>query len=205
MQLEPPLQPLTGEELCERSAITIDEARCDVSARGFWSAGQVVFLDIRVFNPNANRYVNQSLKKTYEISENEKKRAYNERVQEIEHGSFTPIVMSATGGMARECSKFYSRLSEMIAEKRDQPYSVITSWIRRKISFSLIRSIGMCIRGSRSVTPSNDLLTLTTNDPVVSQVISNIVLVSICEHFPLFSFFCFFFFYLKFVIGKKFL
>ena len=96
MRLEPPLQPLTGEELCERLAITTDEAHCDVSARGFWSAGQVTFLDVRVFNPNANRYVNQSLKKTYEINEKEKKRVYNERVQEIEQGSCTPIVMSAT-------------------------------------------------------------------------------------------------------------
>ena len=119
--------------------------------------------------------MNQSLKKTYEINEKEKKRAYNERVQEIEHGSFTPIVMSANGRMARECSKFYSHISKMIAEKRDQPYSVIASWIRRKISFSLIRSIGMCIRGSRSVTSSNDLLTSTTNDAVASEVISNIV------------------------------
>ena len=113
-----------------------------------------------------------------------KKRAYNERVQEMEHGSFTPIVMSATGDMARECSKFYSRLSEMIAEKRDQLYSVIGSWIRRKIYFSLIRSIDMCIQGSRSMTSSNDLLTSKTNDAVASEVIYNIVLVWIYEHFP---------------------
>ena len=99
--------------------------------------------------------------------------------------------MSATGGMARECSKFYSRLSEMIAEKRDQPYSVITSWIRRKISFSLIRSIGMCIRGSRSVTSSNHLLTPTTNNAVASEVISNIASAWIYEFFPFFFFFSF--------------
>ena len=37
--------------------------------------------------------------------------------------------MSATGGMARECIKFYSRLSKMIAEKRHQPYSVIAPCI----------------------------------------------------------------------------
>ena len=42
VQLEPPLQPLTGEELYERLAITTNEARCNVSARGFfvcWSSG----------------------------------------------------------------------------------------------------------------------------------------------------------------------
>ena len=99
--------------------------------------------------------------------------------------------MSATGSMARECSKFYSRLSEMIAEKRYQLCSVITSWIRRKIYFYLIRSIDMCIRGSRSVTSSNGLLTPTTNDAVASEVISNIISVWIYEHFPHFSFFLF--------------
>ena len=107
-----PLQPLTAEELCEKSAISTDEARCDVSTRGFWSAGQAAFLDVRVFNPNANRHVNQSLKKIHEINEKEKKRAYNERVQEIEHDSFTPIVMSATGSMTRECSKFDSSIRD---------------------------------------------------------------------------------------------
>ena len=65
--------------------------------------------------------------------------------------AFTPLVMSAAGGMSRECKHLYRRLSEIIAEKRKQDYSVITTWIRRKISFSLIKSIGMCIRGSRSL------------------------------------------------------
>ena len=69
VQLQTPLQPLTGEELFERSAITTDEACFDVNARGFWSASQVAFLDVRIINPNANRYVNHSLKKTYERKE----------------------------------------------------------------------------------------------------------------------------------------
>ena len=68
--------------------------------------------------------------------------------------------MSPTSSMARKCSKFYSHLFKTIAEKRDQPYSVIVSWIHKKISFSLIRGIGIFIRGSRSVTSSNDLLIL---------------------------------------------
>ena len=36
VELAPPSQPLTGEELCERSAVTTDETSCDVSARGFF-------------------------------------------------------------------------------------------------------------------------------------------------------------------------
>ena len=41
-----------------------------------------------------------SLSASYKQHENIKRRAYGQRIQEVEHGSFTPIVLSATGGMA---------------------------------------------------------------------------------------------------------
>ena len=151
VRIEPHLQPLTGEAFKENTANLSDEARCDVSARGFWVAGQVAFFDMRIFNPTATRYSNQSLAKSYEVNEKEKKKAYGERIFQIEHGSFTPIVMSATGGMARESKKFFSRLAAMIADKRKQSISLISSWIRRKLAFALIHSISMDLRGSRSV------------------------------------------------------
>ena len=50
---EPRLQPLSGESLSHRSAITTDNARLDIRARGFWSAAQDAYFDVRVFHPNA--------------------------------------------------------------------------------------------------------------------------------------------------------
>ena len=86
--------------------------RLDVCARGFSQASQMAFFDVRVFNPNARRYAKQELLKTYQLNEKEKKRLYNERIMQVEYGTFTPLVMSATGGMGRESSKltgtFYS-------------------------------------------------------------------------------------------------
>ena len=152
---EPLLTPLTGESLKGKTAITGNEARLDVCARGFWQAGQIALFDVRVFNPIAKRFANQNLQKAYETNEKEKKRAYNERVIEIEHGSFTPLVFAATGGMGRECQKFFSRLAEIISEKRQTKSGETMGWIRRKISFSLCRSVGICIRGSRTVFQNN--------------------------------------------------
>ena len=146
--VEPLLTPITGENL-PRSANTSNEARADISARGFWETGQVAFFDLRVFNPMATRYVDQDLSKSFEVNEKEKKRAYNERIQNIEHGTFTPLVFACTGGMGRECKKFYARLAEAIAKKRKTRYSSCVTWVRRKIIFSLIKSITTCIRGSR--------------------------------------------------------
>ena len=109
----------------------------------FLQAGQMAFFDVRVFNPTAKRYVNQEILKTYKVNERERK-LYNERILQIEHESFTPLVMSTTGGMGQECKKFYARLPEMISYKRGTSYSVVAAWVQRKITFSLIKSIGMC-------------------------------------------------------------
>ena len=53
--------------------------------------------------------------------------------------------------MSRECQKFYARLAAMISEKRKQSYSLVASWLRRKLCFALINSVCMCTRGSRSI------------------------------------------------------
>ena len=52
--VEPQLQPLSGETLSEKTAIKSEQARVDVSARGFWLTCQVAFSDVRVFNPTTN-------------------------------------------------------------------------------------------------------------------------------------------------------
>ena len=101
VQIEPALQPLTGEVL-PRSANSDDEGRLDISARGFWQRGDKAFFDVRIFNPFAKSHLPVKLKTLFAAQETAKKRDYNEGVLRVEHGSFTPIVMSAYGGFRRE-------------------------------------------------------------------------------------------------------
>ena len=93
---------------------------------------------------------NKSPMQCYKINEQEKKRAYEERVREIEHGSFAPLVFSISGGMGPIATTVYKRMASLIAEKQNHPYSSTLFWLRCKLSFSLLRSAVMCIRGSRS-------------------------------------------------------
>ena len=86
----------------------------------------------------------------YKRHENEKRRNYEERVREVEHGSFTPLVFSATGGMGKAATVMYQRLASLLSVKRAQPYSKTMSWLRCQLTFSLLRSAITCIRGSRS-------------------------------------------------------
>ncbi len=81
------------------------------------------FLDVRVFNPHAPSNSNTSINNCYSKHQKEKKRAYEQRILEVEHASFTPIVLSATGGMAKQSTSFYKRLASVLADKWDYKYS----------------------------------------------------------------------------------
>ena len=105
VEMEPKLLPVTSENFSNRTANTRTEARLDINQEGS-GLGQQAFFDIRVFDPNAKRYLNSALPQCYAQNEKEKKRQHNERVLQIEHGSFTPLVFSVYGGMSRECSTF---------------------------------------------------------------------------------------------------
>ena len=148
---EPKLITINGEEFTYKTANTSEGARLDISATGFWTPGQRAFFDIRVFDLNARRYRGLELSKCFQRNESEKKRHYNERVNNVEYGTFTPLVFSTNGGMGRECQVFYKRLAMMLAEKRSVPLHESIAFIRSKISFSLLRSSLLCIRGSRSI------------------------------------------------------
>ena len=84
------------------------------------------------------------------MNENNKKREYGERVLNVEHGSFTPLVFSCLGGMSPECANFYNRLADKISDKRNIETSKGRSWVRTKLSFCLLRTTQLCIRGSRT-------------------------------------------------------
>ena len=83
--------------------------------------------------------------------EMEKRRQYDERVREVERGSFTPLVFSTSGGMGRQATVFFKRLASLLARKRDQPYSHVIGWIRCRLGFSLLRSSITSLRGTRSI------------------------------------------------------
>ena len=149
--LEPVLQPLGGESLNLATSNTEDNARADIRARGFWgNSHQCAFFDVKVFNPNAQTNKKFSLEACYRHHERSKKRTYEQRIMEVEHGSFTPLIFSTSGGMGKLAQTFYKRLASLIAEKRQLTYQMTMGWMRCHLNFSLLRSSIICLRGARS-------------------------------------------------------
>ena len=115
------LQLINGEVFTGCSSNIQDGAILDIVVNGFWGGRfECTFFDVQVFNPHAPSNRNSQC---YRKNKLKKKRQYKQRVREVEHASFTPLVLSATGGMANEGSVFYKRLASCLATKRDQPYS----------------------------------------------------------------------------------
>ena len=141
VSVEPPLQPLSGEQLTLRSANREEGVRLDIAATNFWSKnGQRAFFDIRVFNPLSPSNHTLSINSCYQKHEQEKRRGYDQRVREVEHGCFAPLVFNTLGGMGPTARVVYMRLASLIATKTEQPYSAVIRLIRCQLNFSLLRS-----------------------------------------------------------------
>ncbi|KAG0718112.1 hypothetical protein GWK47_053125 [Chionoecetes opilio] len=167
---EPTLLPLDGEQLQYKTANIANEARVDVSARGFWTRGQRAFMDIRIFDPMAACHRGISLEAAHQRNEQEKIRAYGERIQHVDQGSFTPLVFTTSGGMGPHAKCFYSRLADVMAEKKHQPRSHVVAWMRCRLSFSLLRSALLCLRGTRYSAPTTiDIASLDYQATVVES------------------------------------
>ena len=83
-----------------------------IRSRRFWVKGQLAFFDIRVFDSNAKRYLHSALPQCYTQNVKEKKRQYNKRVLQIEHGGFSPLI--SYGGMSHNAVRL---LSNLLSEK----------------------------------------------------------------------------------------
>ena len=149
--IRPVLQKLSGEHLTQKTSISSDDARLDIVAENFWGHNrQKTYFDVRVFNPFCATLSKVPLPQCYRHAELEKTRAYEQHIQEIEFGSFSPLVFSTTGGLGSTATVVFKRLASLIADKQEQPYSKTLFRLCCKVSFSLLRSAIMCLHGSRS-------------------------------------------------------
>ena len=102
------------------------------------------------FYPLAKSYLNQRLPSVYKRLEQRKKREYGKRVQNVDAGTFTPMVMASTGGMGREMDMAIKRLASELAERRGEDYSQVCGLVRCRFAFVMQRAALVCLRGSRS-------------------------------------------------------
>ena len=117
---EPHLQPLSGETIV---GVNGDDAHTDIRAQFLAQESKFVF--------RCTCYISMwtHVCTIYRKHEQERMRAYNERILNIEQGSFTPLVYSVTSGVGPECSMFHKHITERMVEKSGERYEDITTHV----------------------------------------------------------------------------
>ena len=148
VQVEQHLIPTKGDHLRARTEKG-DQSRMDVAATGVFSPMERSFFDVRVTHPNAPSNRTIPLPKLYIKHETEKKVKYEERIIQVEKGSFCPLIFSTSGGVGPLCDNLHKRLAGNIAAKRKESYGNVINFIRTKLRFTLLRTVLMSLRGIR--------------------------------------------------------
>ena len=97
--IEPPLQELSGEIFKYKSANKDADARSDNRCCGFWREKRQAYFDVKVVSPFAKSYSNLTPEQLFKQAEKAKEREYGERIREVEHADFTPLVFTCAGGI----------------------------------------------------------------------------------------------------------
>ena len=123
------------------------------------AAARQGILDVKVFNHLAQSNAVKDLQKVYSQHQRSKKREYNARILEVEKASFTPVIFSCSGGASSEATKLLKTIALKLSVKRKESYSTTMNFLRRRISFDLIRTCVLSFRGNRgaSSTPIEEL------------------------------------------------
>ncbi|CAH3191579.1 unnamed protein product, partial [Porites evermanni] len=149
VETEPFLQPLDNEVFNLQSTVTSRKARLDMKAGGFWTPGVTAFFDVRVTHVNSRSHQGKYTATIFEEQENEKKRKCNQRVMDVEMGTFTPLVFGTSGGMGLDCQNFLRTFANKLSTRNDEPYASLISWLQIQLSFAILRTVHRCVRGSR--------------------------------------------------------
>jgi hypothetical protein len=149
VEVEPQLQALEGEVFEYKSANKDDEARSDIKCCGFWSNMRQAYFDVKVVSPFARSNAQLTPAQLFKKSELSKIREYKERILNVEHGDFNPLVFTCSGGMAPQAHIVLKRLAEKMSKKQNLSVSVVSGWLRCRLSFALLRTTLLCVRATR--------------------------------------------------------
>ena len=99
VETEPLWHPLENEVFNLQSTVISREVRLDMNAGSFWTTGVMAFFDVRVTHVTSRSNQGEHTATIFKQPENEKKWKYNQRVTDVEMGTFAPLVFGTNGGM----------------------------------------------------------------------------------------------------------
>ncbi|EJK76592.1 hypothetical protein THAOC_01635, partial [Thalassiosira oceanica] len=120
------------------------EERGDLAIHGFVQRQRTTILDFVITDTDG-----QLSKKVLEKAAKREKDKYLEACRERRR-DFIPMAYSVDGLAGKEARAAEKRLASLPASKCNRPYSEMACFVKTRMSLSIVRSISMLLRGSRS-------------------------------------------------------
>ena len=93
---------------------------------------RTAYFDIKVVSPYAKSYMGLSSSSLYRMAENAKLREYSERIRDVEHADFNPLVFTTAGGMAPQSHLVFKKLAYACSERQNIPVALNCVFERSK-------------------------------------------------------------------------
>lgn len=152
--IRPPAAPATAPPAAPppdppEPPVAPPQDRGDVLLRNLFERGTDCIIDVRIVDLNAASYRSRDPLKVMKGLEREKKKHYLKACK-AQRRHFAPFVVSTCGLLAPEAKAVCNAIAEKLADKWQQPKSVVRSYISARLSITLARACHMCLRGSRT-------------------------------------------------------
>ena len=155
--VEPTLQLLQGESFIHKILAFFKTRDKTLIRMAYgWSSFSRHFFEVNIFNPFAKSCRKNSVE-AYKYHESLKCLKYEQRILHVEKSEFVPLVVSCMGNAGPSATRTIKQLVSKIAEKKYESYFDAITYIRTTISFVLLRSAMICLRGCRGSKRPTDI------------------------------------------------
>jgi hypothetical protein len=123
------------------------EGHGDILIRGIWAQhGTDFIINIRIMDVDANSRCSKA--PDIVLTALRQKNKYLEAcLRHRQH--FSPFVVSMDGLFCKEVETLLKKLSALLAEKWEKPYSEVCGYINAQMSIAIVRATHLCIRRSQ--------------------------------------------------------
>ena len=143
------LTQVTEEPVLKESSVDgTDGLRVDWSARSFWESQREALFDCCIINADAPSHKGTPLDTLLASCRNLKKKKYCPSAEQV-GSSFTPVVATCEAIFDSEAEVYIKKLASLLAQKWKKSYSTIVCNIRARMQVAILRSVSLCIRGTR--------------------------------------------------------
>ena len=141
--------PVTKEPIGRDSSDGTDALIADLCVHGAWEPQTKALFGIRVVDTDAWSYRVRTPHDDLSTAKGKKKHKYLQACQD-RRATFTLLCVSVDGMLGSEAAFLVKRMSDFLAAKWERPYSVVSGWIRARLSFAILRAVLLCVRGSHT-------------------------------------------------------